>query len=146
MTFKYSILIEAPVEQVFGFFRDPGNWYELAGKGSPALYDIQLSDAGVGTSYRWAARLAFFKLEGANRFTRFIPNDLIRDESSCSIEGTWTYRFEPEGTGTRVTIENEQTSFWRVPPLRQLMEYLAGQGHKPMLAALKARFEQPSQG
>lgn len=126
MTFRYSIYIEAPVEDVFGFFRDPGNWAELASEGSPNIYDIHLTEGGVGTSYRWAARLAFLKLDGANRFTTFIPNHLIRDQSSRSFEGTWTYRFEPEGVGTRFTIENEQTSFWRLPPLRQLMEYLAG--------------------
>ncbi len=138
MTFRRSIYIDAPVERVFDFFKDPGNWREFE---SPAVItDVVLTPEGTGTRYRWEARLAGLRIAGLNTFTEVVPNTRITDESSRSFEGTWTYSFEREGTGTRVTMENRQTSFWRIPPLSQLMDFLAG-GHERVLSELKARLE-----
>lgn len=141
MTFKSSIHINAPVEEVFDFFRDPRNWREL-GEGPASIGDVTLTDEGVGTSYRWAASFGPIRLEGANVFTEFVPHQRIVDQSSRSFEGVWTYSFAAEDGGTRVTMENRQVSFWRIPPLCWLMDALA-RGHGGVLAALKARLEAP---
>jgi hypothetical protein len=98
MAYRHSIHVEAPVEKVFGFFRDPGNWRSLQPEGVE-FKDVRLTREGLGTHYRWAAKIAGFSIEGFDVFTEFIPNQRITDRSSSSLEGTWTYLFEPDGTG-----------------------------------------------
>ncbi len=139
MTFKRSVHIEAPVEKVFDFFRDPRNWQGIEELGV-VFKDVRLTDEGVGTSYSWIARVAGLRIEGSNVFTEFLPNKRIVDRSSWSFEGIWTYSFEPEGSGTKMTIENSQVSFWRIPPLGWLMDYIA-KGHEPVIYRLKAVME-----
>lgn len=71
---------------------------------------------GLGTHYSWAAKIAGVSIERFNVFTEFIPNRRITDRSSSSLEGTWTYSFEPDGSGTKLTVENQVCSFRRLPP------------------------------
>jgi len=66
-------------------------------------------------------------------FTEFVPNQRITDTSSSSLEGTWTYLFEPEGSGTKLTVENRGRSFWRIPPLERLLDWLAAKTHDSRL-------------
>ena len=116
MAYRQSIHIEAPVANVFDFFTDPNNWREVEPE-QIAFKDVRLTQEGVGTHYTWAAKIAGFPLEGFDVFTEFVPNQRITDTSSSSLEGTWTYMFEPEGSGTKLTVENRVRSFWRSPPL-----------------------------
>jgi hypothetical protein len=52
---KRSIHIEAPVEKVFDFVKDPRNVPE--GVTMPyEVKDVRLTDEGVGTYYGWAVR------------------------------------------------------------------------------------------
>ncbi len=134
-----SVHIDAPVERVFGVFRNPANWQELT---SGILYeDVELTEDGLGTSYRWVATLAGIRISGAGEFIEFIPDERIVDRSSRSFEGTWTYTFEPEGTGMKLTIESRPRSLWRVPPFRWLLAWSAARGHAAVLSELKARLE-----
>lgn len=139
MTATLSEHIDAPVETVFDFFRDPGNW-QAAGRGV-AFRDVHLTAEGTGTFYTWATRLAGVPVEGFDVFTEFLPNERITDRSSLALEGTWTYAFAPEGTGTRVTLRNRSGGPWRLPLLEQLVDALAVAGHRPVLARVKARLE-----
>ena len=75
------------------------------------------------THYTWAAKTAGFPVEGGfDVCTEFVPNQRITDTSSSSLEGTWTYLFEPEGSGTKLTVEKRGRSFWRIPPLERLLD------------------------
>jgi hypothetical protein len=139
VTATLSVHIEAPVESVFDFFRDPGNWRD-AGLGV-VFRNVHVNGEGVGTFYTWTARVAGVPVEGFNVFTEFLPNRRITDRSSLSFEGTWTYDFAPEGTGTRVTLRNRSGGLWRLPLLERVMDALAVSGHRPVLATLKARLE-----
>ena len=80
-------------------------------------------------------------VEGFDVFTEFVPNKRITDRSSLSLEGTWTYTFAVEGTGTRVTLQNRSGGLWRLPLLEWLVDALAVAGHRPVLATLKAKLE-----
>ena len=140
MTLKQSAHIEAPVEKVFDFFKDPANWQELT-SGDITFKDVVLTREGVGTHYTWVARMGRLHLEGFNVFTEFVPTRRITDRSSRAFEGTWTYTFEPEGTGTRLTLENHSRSIWGLPPLSWLVDRSAARTHEQTMAALRARME-----
>ena len=140
MAYRHSIHVEAPVEKVFGFFRDPGNWGSIQPEGVE-FKDVRLTREGLGTHYRWAAKMAGFSLEGFDVFTEFIPNQRITDRSSSSLEGTWTYVFEPDGTGTKLTVENRVRSFWRIPPLEWLLDWVTAKTHDARLAKVKETLE-----
>ncbi len=140
MAYRQSIHIEAPVEKVFDWFRDPSNWHSVAPKGIE-FKDVRLTQEGLGTHYSWVAKIAGFPLEGFDVFTEFIPNQRIRDRSSSSLEGTWTYLFEPDSSGTMLTVENRVRSFWRIQPLARLLDWAAAKTHQPRFAKMKEMLE-----
>jgi ligand-binding SRPBCC domain-containing protein len=141
MAYRQNIHVEAPVEKVFNFFKDPNNWREAEPEGV-VFKDVSVTQEGLGTHYIWTAKIAGFTIEGFDVFTEFIPNQRITDMSSSSLEGTWTYAFQPEGSGTKLTVENRVRSFWRIPPLEILLDWVTAKTHNPRFARLKARLEE----
>lgn len=140
MAYRQSIHVEAPVEKVFDFFKDPVNWRSIEPKGVE-FKDVRRTQEGVGTHYSWAAKVAGFSIQGFDVFTEFIPNQRITDRSSNSLEGTWTYLFARDGSGTKLTIENRVRSFWRIPPLARLMDWVAAKTHESRLIRVKEILE-----
>ena len=137
---RRSIHIEAPVEKVFDFYKDPRNEQEMI----PMPYevkDVKLTEEGVGSYYSWVTRIAGLPIEGFNVYTEFVPNQRITDRSSWSLPGEWTASFEPEGSGMQLTLESHHGSFWRMPPLRQLVDLGQSRASERLLSALKARME-----
>ena len=88
------------------------------------------------------ATIAGIPFEGIDVYTECVANHRIVDRSSSALEGTWTYTFEPEGSGTRLTIENRVRSLWSLPPLQQLLDLVAARTHGPRFARIKAFLEQ----
>ena len=140
MTVKQTVHIEAPVEKVFDYLKDPTNWNDLSG-GAVDFKDVRLTKEGLGTSYSWVAKVAGLRLEGFDVFTDFVPNKRITDKSSRAFEGTWTYSFEPVSSGTKVTLESRARSVWGLPPLSMLVDRFAAKGHERTMSAFKARME-----
>ena len=137
---KRSIHIEAPVEKVFDCAKDPR--YMPAGMTTPfEVTDVKLTDEGVGTYYSWATKTPGLRFEGFDVYTEFIPNQRITDRSSAAVAGEITLSFEPEGSGTKLTIETRHRSFWRIPPLMQLVEMVQGPMMERLLSAMKAEME-----
>lgn len=81
-------------------------------------------------------------IQGSDTYTEFVPDRRITDRSSNALEGTWTYTFEAEGPGTRLTVENRSRSIWNVPPLRQIVDMAAAKTHRPRFDRIKAMLEQ----
>ena len=137
---KRSIHIEAPVEKVFDFFKDPRNVLGITA--APfAVKDVKLTEEGVGTYYTWASKTPGLRFEGFDVYTEVIPNQRITDRSSSGIPGDWTFSFEPEGSGMRLTAEVHHRSFWRIPPLRELVEGVQLPIAGRFLSAVKAKME-----
>ncbi len=137
---KRSIHIEAPVEKVFEFVKDPRN----VPQGITAPYevkDVKQTDEGVGSYYSWVFRIAGLPVEGFEVYTEFIPNQRITERSSQSFFGTFIWTFEPEGSGMKMTIESRPGSFWRLPPFRQLADWGKTMTGERWLSALKAQME-----
>ncbi len=103
--------------------------------------DVKLTDEGVGTYYRWVTKTPVLRIEGFNVYTEFIPNQRITDRCSSSYVGDFTFSFEPEGSGMQLTIETRSRSFWRFPPLKQLVDWVRGMVAERTLSAVKADME-----
>ena len=137
---KRSIHIEAPVEKVFDIVKDPR--YVPEGVTMPfEVTDVKLTEKGVGTYYRWAFKTPVLRWEGFDVYTEFVPNQRITDRSSSSIVGDISISFEPEGSGTKLTMEGRPRSFWRFPPLKQLTDLVKGMTADRFLPAVKAEME-----
>jgi ligand-binding SRPBCC domain-containing protein len=137
---KRSIHIEAPVGKVFNLFKDPRTMMETLT--TPfVVQDVKLTKEGVGTYYTWASKTPGLRMEGFDVYTEFVPNQRITDRSSSGVPGDWTFSFEPEGSGTKLTAEVHHRSFWRIPPLRQLVEGIQSPMIARLLSAAKAKTE-----
>lgn len=139
---RRSIHIEAPVEKVFDLVKDP----RYVPKGVTMHFeitDVKLADEGVGTYYSWVSKTPVLRMEGFDVYTEFVPNQRITDRSSSSMVGDFTVSFEPEGSGTKVTMESHSRSFWRIPPLRELADLVKGMTAEQYLPAVKAEMEAP---
>jgi carbon monoxide dehydrogenase subunit G len=140
VTYTRSFHIEAQVGTVFDLFADPNNFREVAPEGVDYT-DVHVTQEGIGTHYTWSAKLAGLPFDGFDVFTEFVPDERIVDWSSSPLEGTWTYRFEPEGSGTRLSVENRTRSLWAVGPLGTLMDRLTARTHDSVFERLKASLE-----
>jgi len=140
----HSVHIEAPVEKVFEFFKDPRNQFSLAPDDRVTVTDVKMTEGGVGTYYSYAMKLAGRTLEGFVVYTEYIPNKLIVDKSSVAMHGSWTYTFEPEGTGTRLTMHGQSRSFWRVWPFSFLLDRVMTRRHDYWLKKLTETLEATS--
>lgn len=122
---KRTIHIEAPVEAVFDSFKDPAKFMELGPTGT-RVDDVRITKEGVGTYMSWHSKIAGLPIRGFDVYTDVVPKKHITERSSNPLVGTWDYDFEPEGSGTKLTMEHHPGSFWRFPPLRNLVELAVG--------------------
>lgn len=137
---KRSIHIEAPVEKVFDFFKDPRNMQKAAAMPF-AFKDVKQTENGVGTYYSWVTKTPGLRIEGFDVYTEVIPNQRITDKCSSSLLGDWTFLFEPEGTGMQLTLEGHHRSLWRMPPFKELVEWVQGTAIERTLSTVKAEME-----
>jgi carbon monoxide dehydrogenase subunit G len=144
MSNKRSIHIEAPVEKVFDFFKDPKNWEELPNSGR--FEDVTVTEEGLGTFYRAILPIPGIRIESFDVYTEFVPNQRITDRSSWAFFETMTWSFEPEGAGTKLTWEGHPGSFWRVPLLKELAERGMAMANRYWMPALKAYLEAKPEG
>lgn len=110
--------VDAPVETVFEYFKDPGKWEQTA---LMEVHDVKVTKDGVGTNYAWDLKMGRLRLGGFEVLTEVEPHKRIAERSSWSMFGKWLYTFEPEGKGTKVTIEVEPQSVWGLPGLDRLV-------------------------
>ncbi len=142
MTATLSVYVDAPVEEVFGFFRDPGNW-QGAGRGV-VFRDVHLTPEGTGTFYTWTTRMAGVPVEGFDVFTEFVPDQRVTDRSSRSFVGTWTYTFDQEGSGTRLTHQRHPASSRARRAIDRLMDRFRVSVERQELEKLKVVLEEPA--
>lgn len=135
--------IEAPVETVFDFFMDPRKSADLT-EASTEIREVKMTKEGTGSYYSWRAKMVGVPFEGFDVYTDVVPNKHITDKSSNAMAGTWNYSFEPEGTGTKVTMEHQPRSFWTIPPLSNLMEFAVARMSASFILRVKDRIEASS--
>jgi uncharacterized protein YndB with AHSA1/START domain len=115
---KVSYYVEAPVETVFEYFKDPNLTRDLV---LYDLHDVHVTKDGVGTYSGWSFKVAGLRFEGFEVLTEVVPNKHITERSSMA-QMRWDYDFAPEGSGTRVTMTVDAGSLWRFPLLDRLFD------------------------
>jgi uncharacterized membrane protein len=100
LRFERSATIGAPVEKVFDYIADrshlPAIWPSLI-----EVKDVKRLPAG-GYTFTYVYKLADTRFEGKGEDTEFLPKERLVTKITGSIEGTFTFRFEPVGTETKV--------------------------------------------
>lgn len=134
-----EIVIDAPVDVVFGSVEDPENFNQLM----PGVIftEVHRNPDGVGTTYRFQTRVGGLNIRGAGRFVEFQRNRLIRDETTLAIEGSFSWRFEPLPSGTRLTLEHHPGRFWSIALLGRLLADNYQRSDQDVLHHIKAACE-----
>ncbi len=142
MSATHSIYIEAPVEKVFNWFKNPGNWLALNPAAGEELTDVHLTPEGLGTFHVWTIKpLPGVQYQCFGVFTEFVPNKRIVDKWSLAFEGNEISTFDAEGSGTRVTLQCHRRSLWRLWPLGELADRFEGRESERALERLKKLME-----
>lgn len=142
-THARSVHIDAPVEQVFDFVKDPPHFYAAfpdAESERDVLTDVHLTPEGVGSTYRWKTRVFGLPMHGVMTREDYRPNARIVDHSSTGPVWTWT--FEPDTSGTRLTLRFDYST--KAPLMDKVVDRFAWRGDRDLdtiLANLKNTIE-----
>ncbi|MGE5620115.1 MAG: SRPBCC family protein [Sphingomonadaceae bacterium] len=119
-----SILVEAPIDEVFAFVADYRNTTMYQRQFSHFAPIIDSPTHGLGMTLDVRGRFKGLPIRAKLRVTDFVPNELILSRSIEGLESTAEWRFAPEGGGTRVTFAARYA--WPIPilgrTLRKMLE------------------------
>ena len=142
-----STVIEAPVEKVFDFASDIGQFWTLW-HSEVSVRDVEVQPDGVGTSARLFAHFLAFSMEGTVEYTEVVRNERIVAEVHFFAENpTWVFTFEPVESGTKFTAKGEWHA--RVPVVGERHDMMMVKGHEEdletLLATMKSQLEAETQ-
>lgn len=139
-----STHIDAPVEKVFDYVKDPHHFFEAFDeewRRHMALVEVNLTPEGTGSTARMMGRMfLLFHMEWVLTRTEYVPNERISDHANTG--GVWTFTFEPDETGTNLTGSFGWDS--KVPFVGDLMDRFGWNGDRDLdlvLANLKKAIE-----
>ncbi|HEX2894648.1 MAG TPA: SRPBCC domain-containing protein [Marmoricola sp.] len=131
--------IEAPVEKVFDFFVDPRKSVDLFP--GTDIHEVKMTKEGTGTYTSYHAKLAGIPFDSFSVYTDVVRNKHITEKSSNALVGTWEYDFEPEGTGTRLTMKHHSRWLWGMFPLSYLNDLAVSRMNEPFVQRVKEYLE-----
>ena len=136
-----SININAPVKKVFAYITDPANRMEWL----PSTTNIRdITGLGVGQRWGYTYKMAGISLKGENVVTEFTSDQWYAHKSTGGVVSTWTYTFNPEAGGTRLSLVVEYNI--PVPVLGKMAERLVLQRNEReadfAMATIKERLEE----
>ncbi len=136
-THKRSVHVDAAVEKVFDYVKDPRHFFDaMDPSGRSALIDVTLTPEGVGSTYAWKSSLLSLHVGGVSTREEYVLNERIVDHSSTGP--VWTFTFEPDPTGTTLSLAYEYTS--KVPFMDKVIDRVAWHADRD-LDALLARMK-----
>jgi len=115
-----TITINAPVEKVFSYIDEPTNLLEIW-PSMVEVKDVQRLPKG-GTSFRFVYKMAGIRLKGTSEDIEYVANERTVTKIKGGTEAIYTWTFQPEDGGTKMTVEVEWTV--PVPVLGKLAEVL----------------------
>jgi len=116
---KKTIVIRAPLKEVYDYIDDPKNAPEWIGD----VIEVQnIKGAGAQRRFDWTFKVAGIRLKGENRYTQDIPGKRIVVEGRSWIgpESTWTFNFEQRRDDTVLNLDIDYTV--PVPVIGKLAE------------------------
>ena len=140
-THKRTVHVDAAVEAVFDYVKDPRHFFAaFPGGGQDNLTDVSLTPEGVGSTYAWKGGMFVFHIHGVMTREEYIPYERIVDRSSTGPVWTWT--FEPDPTGTTLSLAFEWST--KVPLMDKAVDRVFWNGDRDLdtiLATLKKEIE-----
>ena len=119
-SWKDSILIHAPLDEVFAYVDDP---HELP-TWLPGMVEVRnVVGTGSGQQYEYTYKMAGVLLRGQNIVVEHVPNERGLHQIIGMISALWDYSVEPHADGTLLNIEVEYNI--PIPVLGRLAERLA---------------------
>ena len=119
-SWKDSILIHAPPEDVFAYVDDPRElptWL-------PSMIEVRnVIGTGLGQQYEYTYKMGGLQLRGTNIVIEHVPNERGLHQVIGMITALWDYSVEPHPEGTLLNIEVEYSI--PIPVLGRLAERLA---------------------
>jgi len=119
-SWKDSILIHAPPDDVFAYVDDPRQlptWL-------PSMIEVRnVIGSGLGQQYEYTYKMGGLQLRGTNIVIEHVPNERGLHQVIGMISALWDYSVEPHPEGTLLNIEVEYSI--PIPVLGRLAERLA---------------------
>jgi len=119
-SWKDSIVIHAPFEDVFSYVDDPHQlptWL-------PGMVEVRnVIGTGLGQQYEYTYKMAGVLLRGQNVVIEHVPNERGLHQIIGMISALWDYSVEPYAEGTVLNLEVEYSV--PIPVLGRLAERLA---------------------
>jgi len=101
-SWKNSILIHAPANEVFAYVDDPMNlpmWL-------PSIVEVRdVIGIGAGQQFEWTAKMAGLLLRGQTTVIEHVPDKCGVHQTIGMVHSTFGYSVEPQGEGTALSIE-----------------------------------------
>jgi uncharacterized protein YndB with AHSA1/START domain len=104
-TIKKSININAPVEKVFEYAKNP----EILPEIWPSLVEVKNIKElpNGGNSWDWVYKMVGMRFTGSSENTEVVPNERTVTLSTGGIDSTITWEYQPVDEGTKLTITTE---------------------------------------
>ena len=116
---RKNITINAPLEKVFSYVGDPMNQLEQL----PGMTDVrEIAGEGVGRRFSWTYKMMGMSFKGKTEVIDYVSNERYVIRSTGGIQSTWTWTFQPETSGTLLSLTVEYTI--PVPLLGKVAERL----------------------
>jgi len=144
--------IEAPVEEVYAFAADLEHFNELKSSPMRGRYQtVEKTPEGVGSTFRAYAHLVGgLYYETTGRVIEAVPNERVAFTTEGRVMetlmmGTFVFRMQPDGSGTRLTVEYTPPTIEKIPviggALGSLIDKEMVREHDPVWAELKQVLE-----
>jgi uncharacterized protein YndB with AHSA1/START domain len=138
-----SVHIEAPVDELFDYLRNPANMWTAFPKAK--ISDVHLTPDGVGSSDHFSMRYMGVIFEwGTHEVVEVVPNEklVLRTHPFGARNGPlWTWTFSSEDGGTRLHLEVAEDVPKAMLPLENLTEKAMGRSYTTWLNSIKANAE-----
>ena len=141
-TIVRDIRVDTPAERVFNFLGDPNNLPEIW-PNIIEVKNVKKSKDNPGFNFSWAYKMSGLLFEGKCETIEYTPYDRLVVKSNKGLDSTITWRFQPMGRETQVTLRFE----YQIPSslLKRMKEDVVIQENEheveALLQNLKSRLE-----
>ena len=101
---KHAIVINAPVDKVFGFVTNPDNWTKYA-RSLEDIRDVSSKAVEKGTTFAWQYRMLGMHFDGKGMVTENVKNEKFGMMMEGGLPVTENFGFKKVNGGTELDVE-----------------------------------------